>query len=165
MTDNWCKLFKHPANSQTVSSLILLHPLVLTVAGEGGEWVTPPSSAPFIQGVLCCVQGLLTHTAVTCPGKWLVNHLCSHYFIHRWCPPTRCSTRRWRPCTPSCSCSAPASAGSYTMRNSGTLGRPAVATSAWLELSYWAGLLRKSCVVMKTCGWRCEEVKTWRVGN
>ena len=35
----------------------------------------------FIGCFMCCVQGLLTHTAVTCPGKWLVTHLCSHYFI------------------------------------------------------------------------------------
>ena len=41
----------------------------------------------FIGCFMCCVQGLLTHTAVTCPGKWLVTHLCSHYFIQspHWC--------------------------------------------------------------------------------
>ena len=41
----------------------------------------------FIGCFMCCVQGLLTHTAVTCPGKWLVTHLCTLYFIQspHWC--------------------------------------------------------------------------------
>ena len=48
---------------------------------------TPHFSSFYRLCFMCCVQGLLTHTAVTCPGKWLVTHLCSHYFIQspHWC--------------------------------------------------------------------------------
>ena len=86
--------------------------------------------------------------------------------VYRWCPPTACSTRRWRPCTPSFRGSAPASAGSYTRRSSGTLGRPAVDTSAWLELSHWAGLLRRA-ILNHVWLWRHEDegVKRWRQGD
>ena len=88
MADNWCKLFKHLANSQTVSLSY-----ILWLGVDSSRRCCRMSKAPHFSSFyrlccfMCCIQGLLTHTAVTCPGKWLVTHLCSHYFIQspHWC--------------------------------------------------------------------------------